>query len=209
MIFSNQLLFYYVSGWWEGELERTEKVDHYDGIILLGGFSNYRSQSDRIQFTQSTDRMNQALSLYKQGKADWFVFSGGSARIIVKERMEGEFLKGYLHLMGIPNDSLLVEWQSRNTHENAVETKKMLCAHGIENGKFLLVTSGFHMKRALGCFKKEGINVDSFKTDALQSYLPPDFADAITPSAGTLAMWERLFREWVGYVVYKMKGFVL
>ncbi len=208
LAFSNQYIFYHVSGWWEGKLRNPQSVEHYDGIILLGGFSNYRTDVKRIRFTESADRMFQALELYKLGKADWFIFTGGSARIIAKEKHEGEFLKEYLQLMDIPIDRLLVEWQSRNTHENAIETLKMLQEENLEHGRFLLVTSGFHMKRALGCFTKAGINVEPYKTDPLQGNLSPDFADTITPSAGVLAMWERLLREWVGYVVYMAKGFV-
>ncbi len=141
------------------------------------------------------------------GKANWFIFTGGSARIIAKEKHEGDFLKDYLYLMGINKDSLLIEWQSRNTHENATETLKMLKEKHIENGNFLLVTSGYHMKRAISCFTKEGMNVHPYKTDPLQGNLSPDFTDIITPSSGVLAQWERLFREWIGYWVYKVKGF--
>ncbi len=208
ILFSNQYIFYHVSGWWEGKLTTPKDVEHYDGIILLGGFSNFRSDVQRIRFTESSDRLLQALQLYKLGKTDYFIFTGGSAHIIVKEKKEGDYLKEYLHLVGIPQDSLLIEWESRNTHENAVETYKMLKEKNLDNGKFLLVTSGFHMKRALGCFNKEGINVTPYSTDPLQASLSPDFADIITPSAGPLATWERLFREWIGYWVYKAKGFV-
>ncbi len=208
ILFSNQYLFYHVSGWWEGKLQTPKDVKHYDGIILLGGFSNYNTEAQRIRFTESSDRLLQALELYKLDKADYFIFTGGSARIIAKEKKEGDYLKDYLKLMGISNDSLLVEWESRNTHKNAVETYKMLKDKNLDNGKFLLVTSGFHMKRAIGCFSKEGINVTPYSTDPLQASLSPGFADIITPSAGPLATWERLFREWIGYAVYKIKGFI-
>ncbi|TLX74101.1 YdcF family protein [Labilibacter sediminis] len=208
MFFSNQFIFYHVAGWWEGELQNPNEIEQYDGIILLGGFSSFQSDAERIRFYQSADRLFQAMELYKKKKANRFIFTGGSARIIVKEKKEGEYIKDYLALLGVPEDSTLVEWESRNTRENALETLAMLKKENLHDGRFLLVTSGFHMKRALGCFKKVGIDVMPYNTDPLQNTLPPDVADAVTPSAGTLALWERLIREWIGYGVYKLKGFV-
>ncbi len=208
LVFSNQLLLYHVSGWWEGELKNPNEVGHYDGIILLGGLSNYHPASQRIRFVQSGDRLFQAVELYKKGKSQYFIFTGGSGRVLVREKSEGEYLKDYFKLLGIPQDSTLVEWKSRNTHENAVETRKMLAAESMGKGKYLLVTSGFHMKRALGCFKKEGIDVEPYAADPLQSSIAPDFWDAISPSASALGTWELLFREWVGYAVYQIRGYV-
>lgn len=208
LVFSNQLLLFNVSGWWEGELKNPNEIGHYDGIILLGGFSNYQSEAQRMRFMQSGDRLFQAVELYKKGKAQYFIFTGGSGRVLVREKREGEYLKDYLKLLGIPQDSTLVEWKSRNTHENAVETRKMLAVENMGKGKYLLVTSGFHMKRALGCFKKEGIDVVPYTADPLQSSISPDFWDTISPSASALGTWEILFREWVGYAVYKIRGYV-
>lgn len=208
LVFSNQLLLYRVSGWWEGELKNPDELGHYDGIILLGGFSNFQTESQRIRFMQSGDRLFQAVELYKKGKAPYFIFTGGSGRVLVREKREGEYLKDYLKLLGIPQDSTLVEWSSRNTRENAAETLKMLAAKKMGKGRYLLVTSGFHMKRALGCFKKVGIDVLPYSADPLQSSIAPDFWDTISPSASVLGTWELLFREWVGYAVYKIRGYV-
>lgn len=208
LVFSNQLLFYKISSWWEGELQNSNQIEKFDGIILLGGFSSFQEESQRIRFNGSSDRLLQALDLYKKGKADYLIFTGGSAKISVNEKQEGIYIRDYLELVGIPKDSLLVEHNSRNTHENAMMTFEMLKKYSLENAKFLLVTSGFHMKRALGCFKKVGLNVEPYKTDPLQSVFAPDFSDFLTPSASVLAQWQLLIREWVGYLVYRIKGFV-
>ncbi len=208
LLFSNPLLFYHVSGWWEGELQNPATLEQHDGIILLGGLSNYRSKPQRIHFNSSADRLLQAVELYKKGKANTFVFTGGAGSLIVREKKEGEYIKDYLELLDIPKESIQVEWNSRNTHENAFETLKLLQAKDRQNGRYILVTSGFHMKRALGCFQKQGIHVTPYATAPLQGNLPPEIWDSFTPSASALATWEQLFREWVGYFVYKMKGYV-
>ncbi|WP_158027278.1 YdcF family protein [Labilibacter marinus] len=208
LVFSNSLLFYHVSAWWEGDLQNNNEIGHYDGVILLGGFSSYQENQERIIFNGSSDRLLQAINLYKIGKADRFIFAGGSASVIVREKGEGEYMGDFLSTLGISKDSILVEAKSRNTHENAQETMKVLKDAYLEKGNYLLVTSGFHMKRAMGCFKKEGIQVTPYSTDLLRGNLPPEIWEVFTPSATALATWERLFREWVGYVVYKIKGYV-
>ncbi len=208
LVFSNQFLFYSVSGCWEGSLEKVDDLPKYDGLILLGGFSSYNEESDRICFNGSSDRLLQAMDLYHKGKAKYFIFTGGSSLILSKEREEGVFLEDYLKETGIKEEDLIIESKSRNTHENAAFTLEILKEEQLSDKRFILVTSAFHMKRALACFKKEGFNVVPYKTDPMHAIRRPDFADIIIPSAGTLAAWERLFREWVGYVVYKLKGYV-
>ncbi len=208
IVFTNPFLFQKVAHKWEGPLTNPNTLQHYDGIIVLGGLSSYQSSTERIQFNSAADRLFQGIELYKKGLADKFIFTGGSARIVVRERKEGDYIKDYLELIGIPADSTLVEWNSRNTHENAIETYKMLKEINAENGRYLLITSGFHMKRALACFQKAHINVTPYVSDPLQSTLNPNFIEAISPSAAALATWERLIREWVGLTAYKLKGFI-
>ena len=64
----------------------------------------------------------------------------------------GEILKEW----GIPSEAVLIEGRSRNTYENAIETKKLLKARQID--KILLITSALHMPRALATFRTAGID---------------------------------------------------
>ncbi len=208
VIFSNQFLFYNIIGWWEGPLQKETELPNCDGLILLGGFSSYQDVSSRIVFNASADRLLQAMDLYKSGKVKYFIFTGGSALILKKEKKEGDFLKEYLENIGIRDGKLLIESQSRNTHENAKFTHELLKEKQLLDSRFVLVTSAFHMKRAMGCFKNEGINVLPYKTNPLQVTQKPDFADCITPSAYVLSSWELLIREWVGLLAYEIKGYI-
>ncbi len=128
--------------------------------------------------------------------------------ILKKEKKEGDFLKNYLIHMGIKVDSLLMESNSRNTHENALFTCEMLKERNLSEAHFLLVTSAFHMRRAMACFQKEGIDVTPYKTNPLQATRTPDFADCILPSASVLSSWNQLIREWVGFLAYRVKGYI-
>ncbi len=208
LVFSNSFLFYHIIGWWEGSLENQTELQDFDGLILLGGFSSYQDEAGRIVFNSSSDRLLQAMDLYKKGKVRYFVFTGGSALILKKEKKEGDFLKEYLINMGIKEDSLLMESNSRNTHENAKFTSEILKERHLSDARFLLVTSAFHMRRAMACFQKEGIDVFPYKTNPMQATRTPDFGDSIMPSASVLSSWEQLMREWVGLLAYKIKGYI-
>jgi uncharacterized SAM-binding protein YcdF (DUF218 family) len=56
----------------------------------------------------------------------------------------------------VPDDAILVENRSTSTHENAVFAKPLLA--GL-SGRFVLLTSDYHMFRAYGCFHRQGIPV--------------------------------------------------
>ena len=74
----------------------------------------------------------------------------------------------------------------------------------------LLVTSALHMKRAKACFEKAGFeHFDCFTTDHYTgSKRGYDFDQYIVPDISTLVNWEKLSKEWVGYVVYWMMGYI-
>jgi uncharacterized SAM-binding protein YcdF (DUF218 family) len=59
--------------------------------------------------------------------------------------------------MGIPESQVLYEEESRNTYENAMLASQILKPKTGE--KWALVTSGFHMPRAVLCFMKTGMDV--------------------------------------------------
>ncbi len=205
-VFTNPYIFYYVSGWWEGHHENMSTVQHYDGIIVLGGgVAGYNFQKQEINFNNSSsDRLFKAIELFKNGKADRLIFSGGS----IGEIKEGQIVKDYLKTIDIPEESTLVEWNSLNTHQNAVETSKLLKSAGIDQGHFLLVTSGYHIKRSIDCFEKQGIYVKPFITDCIQQFGTPEYAGIFHPSTFILKKWKTIIREWVGYGVYCLVGYV-
>jgi uncharacterized SAM-binding protein YcdF (DUF218 family) len=208
LLFTNPLFFRLVSGMWEGDLQDAETMrGKSDVCVVLGGMSAYHEPTGRIRFTQSADRILQAVDLYEKGIVKKIVITGGTGRLIRKNRPEAIHLKDFLVAIGIPDSSVLIDAASRNTYENAVNTKKLLVKNGWGTS-IVLVTSGFHMKRAKGCFEKEGFKVYPYIADPLKGVSKVSFADIFMPSAGVLNGWNYLTHEWIGIVMYKLKGYM-
>jgi uncharacterized SAM-binding protein YcdF (DUF218 family) len=59
--------------------------------------------------------------------------------------------------LGVPRDAILLEPSSRNTYQNAVNTRAILEVQGID--RVLLVTSAFHMRRAVAAFQALDVSI--------------------------------------------------
>jgi len=208
LLFTNPLFFRLVSGMWEGDLQKAETMrGKSDVCVVLGGMSVYHEPTGRIRFTQSADRILQAVDLYEKGIVKKIVITGGTGRLVRKNRPEAIHLKDFLISIGIPAPSVLIDAASRNTYENAVNTKKLLEKNGWGTS-VVLVTSGFHIKRAVGCFEKAGIKVYPYIADPLKGVSKITFSDVFLPSADVLNDWNYLTHEWIGIAMYKLKGYM-
>jgi uncharacterized SAM-binding protein YcdF (DUF218 family) len=206
-LFSNAFLFNEAMRSWEmkqSHVENNGKV--YDYVIVLGGITSYYDQSfKQIGFNRSVDRLMQAIKLYKLGKVKKIVFTGGDTTILQDGNNEADVIKQYLFDIGIPAEDLIFENESRNTHENATFVFKLL--KPTESEKILLITSAFHMKRALGCFRKAGMNPDYFVADRFsgERKFTPD--NLLVPGTQTLDRWNLLIHELSGFAIYKIMGY--
>ncbi|MEJ8757091.1 YdcF family protein [Pontibacter sp. H259] len=193
---------------WEVPAMPVSKVENYDVAIILTGVTGYREDiSDRIHTHKGADRFLHPLQLYRLGKIDKFLISGGDGRITRTAVPEAEQIEKVLLMAGVAEEDIITEKNSRNTHENAVNTANILAQHQ-EWKKRLLVTSAFHMRRALGCFKKEGITVTPYSTDFYSGprQFTPD--ELILPNIGSFKDWDLLIHEIAGYLVYRLMGYI-
>jgi uncharacterized SAM-binding protein YcdF (DUF218 family) len=106
--------------------------------------------------------------------------------------------------LGVPSSAVVIETNSRNTHENAVFTKPILAAHGWKSA--LLVTSAMHMPRALGVFAKVGIAVTPSSTDAHGRGLAATSLLDFVPNASALALATDAIKEYLGLTAYRIRG---
>jgi len=179
----------------------------YDAAIVLGGMIAYDPTFVRPQFNRAIDRLMQAITLYKDGKIRKILISGGSGSILEKDVFEAAILKNYLIKLGIPDSVIIAEKESKNTHENALFSKPILDSLN-KNGKFILITSGFHMPRAIRCFRKVGVNVTPYSSDRYSGPRKFVFDHLFIPATGALDEWNVLLHEWIGFISYKIAGYI-
>jgi uncharacterized SAM-binding protein YcdF (DUF218 family) len=161
-----------------------------------------------LSVRRGADRIWQTLGLYHRGKIKYILISGAHGYVTDRGLDEARQLRDELLVWGIPAEHILIDSLSKNTHENAVESIKVLEYYDLKDKPVLLVTSSTHMKRAEACFKKQGLKLTTFSTDhytgVKRSYHWDEF---IIPSVSTISDWTRLTKEWVGYLVYRIMGY--
>jgi uncharacterized SAM-binding protein YcdF (DUF218 family) len=180
---------------------------HYDGAIVLGGIGGIDLRLKKISFNYSGDRLFQMLPYYFNKRIDKLIFTGGSGSIEFKDAYEGIYVKKYLRSINIPDSALVIESKSKNTYENAVFTKKLMDSLHM-NGNYLLVTSAYHMPRSLAVFKKAGYkNITPYITNKVSGKRRFTFDHLFIPSIDALFSLNFLIHEWVGFIIYKLKGY--
>ncbi len=207
LVFSNPFLYYEAIQLWELPAVALKNLDVYDAGIVLGTVAKYDSTLDRTQFEQGGDRLFQGVELYEKGKIKRIIYSGGSGSVLHQDEKDGLFIKQFLITIGIPEKDIFIENESHNTHENAAFAKPVLAAVA-PNGRYLLITSAYHMRRSLACFKKEGIPVDPYCVDRSVRHKKFDLNDYIVPDITILDGWYALFHELTGYLTYKIAGYI-
>lgn len=179
----------------------------YDGAIILGGIGSVDVRLKKLSFGWGGDRLFQVFPMYYNGRVKKIIFTGGSGSIEFPERKEGIYVQKYLKAINIPDSAVIIETESKNTYENAVYTKKMLDSLKLK-GNFLLVTSAFHMPRAIAVFKKAGYtNLTPYLTNRVSGLRRFTFDHLFIPNPDALFSLQMLIHEWLGFIVYKIKGY--
>jgi uncharacterized SAM-binding protein YcdF (DUF218 family) len=107
-----------------------------------------------------------------------------------------------LEQLGVPADRIIREEQSTNTRDHATFVPPLLKTHGL--GPFVLVTSQQHIARALGAFRKVGLDPVPSTPQAFVSR--GGVLEDCLPSRVALALSESLIYDLIGRVYYKVRG---
>ncbi len=136
----------------------------YEAIVVLGGGVTpaappYLMDPD---LADGADRGWYAARLYHRGLARRIIVSGGSllARNSDPATTEAEAMRRFLVDLGVPSDAIVSEGKSMNTLENIRNVREM-----VGEARVALVTSGYHMPRALKLARQGNLNVGAFPTD--------------------------------------------
>lgn len=206
-IFSNNSLFQTVNSVWSKKAVKHTQNSSYTYAIIPGGMANFDEEVKRIRFSESADRLFQAIYLYKNKQVKKLLISGGSGNVLDPELRESEIIRDYLIHIGVPENDILIESKSKNTYQNAQFTAKILNKNNFTDS-CLLITSAMHMRRAQACFKKAGIKIKPYPvSQILKTYkYSPD--NVLLPKAEALNSWQQLIHEIVGFIVYWLLGYI-
>lgn len=177
-----------------------------DAIVVLGGYLRPAAGGRRYtEFMEAADRLWMGSMLYRAGKAPLVLLTGGNIDFLGNRGTpEAVAAKQVLEAWGVPDAAILVESQSQNTHENAAFSKPVLAAKGAR--QLLLVTSAYHMPRAMAIFRREGLQVTPVPTDYQTGWGEADWLFQLVPDADALAHSKGAIREWIGLTVYRLRG---
>jgi uncharacterized SAM-binding protein YcdF (DUF218 family) len=174
-----------------------------DVIILLGGgvIEGVRDLDGTGAPTPDMlSRVVGAVRLYKRLPRPIIVSGGAVAeyRSSPEAPIDGRFLVD----LGVPAHQVILEDKSRDTVENAVHSARICAARGFRHP--ILVTSAYHLRRAVIAFRKQGLEVQpypaSFVTWPGKRYGWVHYM----PSAGALAQASTALREYIGILFYAL-----
>ena len=181
-----------VTGYLLKPLAMKEEIRHVDAIVVLGGGVN----KGRYLTRESSHRLVRGVQLYHEGKAQKIIFSGGFSQ--KGGVAEGAVLAQEARRMQIPSENILIEKNSRRTHEQAAETKKI--TDPLRWKSVILVTSYSHMKRAVLCFEQAGFKVYPAPADPVERY-------AVGPLE-RIDLFGKILHEYGGMIYYRIKGWI-
>ncbi|MCB8944951.1 MAG: YdcF family protein [Ardenticatenaceae bacterium] len=119
-----------------------------DAAIVLGA-AVYRERPSPV----FRERINHGIWLYENGYVDWLIFTGGVGW--GDNYSEAEVARQYAVAQGVPAEAILVETTSTSTLENLANARQVGAEAGL--GTYLIVSTPFHMKRALAIAEDLGL----------------------------------------------------
>ena len=181
-------------------------------VVLAGGEEPMTPPRSIPELNGAGDRYIYALQLYKQGTASKVLVSGGGISWLDNQDSGAVQIASLLKLIGLPEEDLILEHGSRNTFENAQESAKLILENSYS--QIVLVTSAYHMPRAVGVFEEQGLSiipapVDYQVTDQ-DRFVNPDqswqnrILDLI-PSLEAMGLTTRAMREYIGILIYSLR----
>jgi uncharacterized SAM-binding protein YcdF (DUF218 family) len=179
-----------------------EAIPKHVGFIVLGGALDHPESfvaHGQVPLNSAAERMTVPVGLMRQHPRMELVFSGGEGRLLPTGTTESELARAFYRQQQLDLSRVRFEGGSRTTRENAQQVAKLLGARC--EGPWLLVTSAYHMPRAVPEFEAVGCKVTPYPVDFRTGH-----ATALTEYsiAYSLMSWQVALHEWLGFWVYKI-----
>ena len=176
-----------------------------DALILLGG-GHVPSKYDHSGFNlnDAGDRITSAILFAKMTKVPVLVLGGAPYRNGGEQRNMADLLVDWVTEQ-LPDTEIVVMGVTANTYEEALEVKTMAAERGWRD--IIVVTSAYHMNRTEGCFNKVGVPIIPAPCDFQTRGDDPGGWNPFPKERG-YDYASRYIHEKVGWLVYRMKGWV-
>ncbi len=172
-----------------------------DAILILGGMLREVQRDPELpDWNDAVDRFEHSIALYRAGKASKIILTSGAGK---DKDTEGTHLRRAALAHGIPADAILCTARSGNTEEEAAHVAALASQNGIRS--IVLVTSAFHMSRAMLLFERTGLKVTAFPVDYYNRFDSIYYAEDYLPDADALVKSQRAFRELFGLLYYAIR----
>lgn len=180
----------------------TPRPEEPTGVIVLGGDINLDVAAGRgVVSPANPHRIVMAAALLHRYPRARALYSGGNPSVWKSKAREADYALELLEELGIPRSRIEVERSSRNTAENARFSRELVSPNPTQ--RWLLVTSAFHMPRAVGIFCKAGFMVEpvpsGWQTDGRYALELQD------PVVG-LATMDVAVHEWLALLIARLTG---
>lgn len=174
-------------------------------IVLLGGaVAPMMLPRVDVDMGDSVDRVRKAAQLQRMGKGRLIIVAAGNQPWAQYQQPEAEATQVLLQEWGVPPGAIVLDSDSRNTRENALNSAVLLQQYGC--GEPLLVTSAAHMPRSVAAFEKAGVTVFPVSTDVRVVDRVGWGVFDLLPQSGALDKTSDAMREWIGQWVYRFRG---
>jgi uncharacterized SAM-binding protein YcdF (DUF218 family) len=168
-------------------------LEDVDGIIVLAGseITGISKQYGQTQLNSHGDRLTTFLDLAAAYPDARLVHSGRNESTVAGDLIIGT---------GVDRLRLMLDDRSQNTCESARNVRELVEPAPEET--WLLVTSAFHLPRAMACFRANGWEVTPYPTDYRKGRDPFHFG-LIT----NLTDLDLAAHEWLGLLYYRFRGY--
>jgi uncharacterized SAM-binding protein YcdF (DUF218 family) len=176
----------------------------YVGVVVLGGALEpayvWRGHG-QVALNDAAERMTVAVALLQQYPHLRLLFSGGEGEWFAQGLTEADRARQFFASMGVAGPRLSYESASRTTYENAIFSAATAGVGPTQ--PWLLLTSAWHMPRALATFRKAGWNVTPYPVDFRTGSETPWTEYSLANGA---KKWQLALHEWVGLLAYRLAG---
>ncbi|UOD33855.1 YdcF family protein [Deferribacteraceae bacterium V6Fe1] len=173
-------------------------------IVVLGGGVYDRSPENGLKASvmpEPLKRLIYAYLLFKHNNADILV-SGGRVFKSSEILSEAEAMRDMLLELGVERDRVILDTKSLDTYENILNTKSIVQNNDYD--RVIIVTSAYHMPRAMFLSQKVGLVAIPAPTDFKTDRTEYSF-DSFLPKMGYLYDSYKALHEYLGLLFYKIK----